>query len=71
MHPAAGAVALGDQYCLHLIASFEDEGRLVVDVLEMDRPVYDQYGLPELFSDPRIATPVRYVVDLMPQPFNC
>jgi len=60
---AAGAVHLGDQYCLHLIAAFDDGERLIVDVLEMDRPVYDQYDVPELFPESRIATPVRYVID--------
>ncbi len=31
------------RYCLHLINSFEEHGQLVVDVVELERPVYDQY----------------------------
>lgn len=59
---AVGTLELGNQYCLHLIATFDEGDRLIIDVLEMDRPVYDQYDVPELFPDARTATPVRYVV---------
>ena len=57
-----GSVDIGRGYCLHLVSAFEDDGLLVVDVLEMDRPVYDQYEVPDLFPDARTAQPVRYVV---------
>lgn len=59
----AGAVGIGDSYCLHLIAAFDHGERLVVDVLEMDQPVYDQYEVSELFPDSRTAIPARYVID--------
>lgn len=59
------SLAIGQGYCLHLIDCWEDGGRLNVDVLELDQPVYDQYEIPhELFKDVRRAEPVRYVVDL-------
>lgn len=67
-HPSGDVradVALDDGgYCLHLINSFEDGEHLVVDVLELDRPVYDQYLLEALFTDVRFARPRRYVIDL-------
>ena len=49
---AVATVPLGERYCLHLVNAFEAEGRLVVDVVELDRPIYDQYQtLPNLFTD--------------------
>ncbi len=61
-------VELGDRYCLHLVNSFErrdgEKTYLVVDVIELERPVYDQYGVPDhLFEDVRHARPVRFVLD--------
>ena len=56
-------VEIGAGYCLHLVGAFEEEGAVVVDVIELDRPVYDQYTVPELFTDARRARPVRYRVD--------
>lgn len=53
----------GQGYCLHLIGCFENEGRLVVDLLELTEPVYDQYDVPNLFTEVRTAQAVRYVVD--------
>jgi all-trans-8'-apo-beta-carotenal 15,15'-oxygenase len=59
-------VPVGRGYCLHGIGAGEDEsGRLVVDLLELDRPVYDQYlDLPEMFPTVGPGRPVRLVVDL-------
>ncbi len=58
------SVELGSRYCLHLINSFEEGGRLTVDVVELDRPVYDQYQvIPNLFTDLLAGRPVRYVID--------
>lgn len=58
-------LSLGNGFCLHLVNSFEEEGLLVVDVVELDRPVYDQYQVvPDLFTEVRRAQPVRYRVDL-------
>ena len=61
---AVADLALGDRYCLHLIGCFEEGGCLSVDVLELERPVYDQYSVPQLFTDVRHAHAVRYRVDL-------
>jgi len=59
------SIPVGHRYCLHLIHSFEEEGRLTVDVLEFDRPLYDQYQpVPGLFTDAPRGGPVRLVIDL-------
>jgi carotenoid cleavage dioxygenase-like enzyme len=60
----AFSVPVGQRYCLHLINSFEEGDRLSVDVLEFDRPVYDQYRLPALYHDVCEGQPVRLVVDV-------
>ena len=60
----AAQVEIGSGYCLHLVGAFEEEdGTVVVDVIELDRPIYDQYTVPELFTEGRRARPVRYRVD--------
>ncbi len=57
-------VPIGQRYCLHLINSFEENGRLIVDVVEFDRPIYDQYQvIPDLFTDAPAGRPVRFVID--------
>ncbi|MEM6796616.1 MAG: carotenoid oxygenase family protein [Acidobacteriota bacterium] len=56
-------VSLG--YSLHLISSFESEDRLMLDLIELDQPIYDQYRVPySLFTEVRRARPVRFVLDL-------
>src|SRR5215471_1297102 len=41
----------GSCYCLHVVNGFEHGGDTIVDVIEYERPIYDEYaGLPELFS---------------------
>lgn len=51
-------------YSLHVINSFEEEGRLVLDAVELEEPVYDQYQvIPDLFSDVGPARPTRFVID--------
>jgi all-trans-8'-apo-beta-carotenal 15,15'-oxygenase len=58
-------IPVGQGYCLHLINCFETDGRLMVDVVEYDRPLYDQYQVvPELFTDVGEGQPVRFVVDM-------
>jgi all-trans-8'-apo-beta-carotenal 15,15'-oxygenase len=58
-------IPVGNRYCLHLINSFEDENRLVVDVVELERPIYDQYQVvPDLFTDVCEGQPVRFVIDV-------
>ncbi|HEX9671589.1 MAG TPA: carotenoid oxygenase family protein [Thermoanaerobaculia bacterium] len=63
---AVAELPLGGRYCLHTANAFEDaQGRLVVDLLELERPVYDQYApVPDLFRDVAAGWPVRLVVDL-------
>lgn len=57
-------VPAGERFCLHLINSFEEEGRLVVDVVELDRPIYDEYQvIPDLFLDAPRGRPRRRVID--------
>jgi all-trans-8'-apo-beta-carotenal 15,15'-oxygenase len=59
------SVPAGGKYCLHLINCFEQDGKLVVDVIELDRPVYDQYQpLPDLFTNVSEGGPARFIVDL-------
>ena len=57
-------IPIGQRYCLHLINSYEEEGRFVVDLIEYDRPLFDQYEVvPDLFTDVSAGRPVRFVVD--------
>jgi carotenoid cleavage dioxygenase-like enzyme len=58
------SVPVGSRYVLHGINAYEEGDRLIVDVLELDRPVYDQYDVPNLFPDVARGRPVRLVVDL-------
>ena len=59
------AIPIDQRYCLHLLNCFEADNRLMVDVVEYDRPVYDQYQvLPDLFTEVSEAQPVRFVVDI-------
>lgn len=56
---------VGERYVLHTINAFEEGDRLIADVVELDRPVYDQYEvLPDLFTDVAAGRPVRLVIDL-------
>jgi all-trans-8'-apo-beta-carotenal 15,15'-oxygenase len=59
------AIPVGGGYCLHTINSFEQGGRLIVDVIEFERPVYDQYQIvPNLFTEVAAGRPVRFVIDV-------
>ena len=58
-------VEVDPKYCLHHINAFERDGRLNVDLIEIDEPIYRHYQvLPELFVDAPAARPVRYTIDL-------
>ncbi len=58
-------VPAGSGYVLHQVNAFEDGDRLVVDLLELEEPVYPDYlPLPDLFADVAPAHPVRRVIDL-------
>jgi all-trans-8'-apo-beta-carotenal 15,15'-oxygenase len=62
---AVAEVAVGERYSLHTINAWEEGTHLVIDVLELERPVYDQYRvLPEVFTDVAPGRPVRLVIDL-------
>jgi carotenoid cleavage dioxygenase-like enzyme len=58
-------VPVGERYCLHTINAFEDGETLTVDIVELDRPVYDQYEpIPDLFMTVGPGRPVRLTVHL-------
>jgi all-trans-8'-apo-beta-carotenal 15,15'-oxygenase len=58
------SVLIGSRHCLHFINCFEANNLLHVDVLELERPIYDQYqAIPDLFTEVCEGQPVRYVVD--------
>ncbi len=62
---AVTSLAVGEGYSLHTINAWEDGGHLVVDVVELERPVYDEYEpVPDLFPTVGPGGPVRYVLDL-------
>lgn len=59
------ALEIPPAYCLHFINCFEVNGRLAVDVIELDEPIYPQYQpLPDLFATAPSGRPVRYWIDL-------
>jgi all-trans-8'-apo-beta-carotenal 15,15'-oxygenase len=61
----AATIPIGQRYCLHLINCFEADNRLMVDVIEYDRPLYDQYQVvPDLFTEVSAGQLVRFVVDM-------
>ncbi len=58
-------IPIGNHYCLHLINCYEEQSRLMIDVIELDRPIYDQYQVvPDLFTDVCEGQPARFVIDL-------
>lgn len=59
------SIPIGHRYCLHLINCFEEENRLITDVLELDHPIYDQYQIvPDLFTDVCEGQPARFLIDV-------
>ena len=56
---------VGNRYCLHFINCFEENGLLNVDVIELERPVYEEYQpLTEMFANVSQGCPVRFVIDV-------
>jgi len=54
----------GSCYCLHVINGFDRGDETVIDVIEYERPLYEDYGdLPNLFSGVGPGRPVRLVID--------
>ena len=61
---ARASIPIGNRYCLHHVHAGEEDGKLVLDVLELEEPVYPDYqGLPDLFIEVRPARTVRMVLD--------
>jgi carotenoid cleavage dioxygenase-like enzyme len=61
----AASMAIGNKYCLHLVNAFDAPGRVIVDVVEYDRPIYDQYQvIPSLFENVPAGIPTRLEVDV-------
>jgi len=59
------SIPLAGRYCLHLVNSFEEGRHLAIDVVEFERPIYDQYQqLPDLFTDVGEGHPVRFLIDI-------
>jgi all-trans-8'-apo-beta-carotenal 15,15'-oxygenase len=59
------SVPVNCAYSLHFINCFEQEGLLIVDLIELDRPIYAEYQpIPDLFSTAPLGRPVRYRIDL-------
>jgi all-trans-8'-apo-beta-carotenal 15,15'-oxygenase len=57
--------SIGQNYCLHLTHAFEEDDSLIIDMIELDQPVYDQYQIiPDLFSDVREARALRLKINL-------
>jgi all-trans-8'-apo-beta-carotenal 15,15'-oxygenase len=62
--PEAFTVEIEPRYCLHVINCFEAGKNVIVDVLEMDRPIYGEYQpIPDLFGTVSPCRPARYVID--------
>src|SRR5690242_15253757 len=62
------SIETGSGYCLHMINSFEEDGRLAVDLIELDEPIYPQYQpVPDLFATAPGGRPVRYWIDAAAQ----
>jgi len=59
------SIDAGAGCCLHQINCFESNGELVVDLLEMDAPIYPQYQpIPDVYASAPLGRPVRYRIDL-------
>ena len=51
-------------HCLHLINAFERAGKLMLDALWLEKPVYREYQpVPSLYRTKGPARPIRYVID--------
>jgi len=57
-------IDVGQRHCLHLVNAFERGDRLIVDVVEFEKPLYPEYQIvPDLFTDTFRGHPVRFEVD--------
>jgi len=61
---AVASIPHGSCYCLHVINGFDRGDETVVDVIEYERPLYEEYrDLPNLFATVGPGRPVRLVID--------
>lgn len=61
----AAQIPIESNYCLHTVNCFEDDDELVLDLLELDQPLYTEYEvMPNLFETAGPARPVRYRLDI-------
>jgi carotenoid cleavage dioxygenase-like enzyme len=62
---AVASIPHGSCYCLHVINGFDRGDEIVVDVIEYERPLYEEYGgLPNLFTSVGPGRPTRLVIDI-------
>jgi len=58
------SLPVGNRYCLHLINAYEQDNKLIVDLLEFDEPIYPEYQpIPHLFQHVAVGGPVRFSID--------
>ena len=58
------AIPVGEGHCLHFINLFEEDGKLHIDLVELDEPIYQRYQVvPGLFEEVQPGRPVRFTVD--------
>jgi carotenoid cleavage dioxygenase-like enzyme len=59
------SIDAGQGHCLHLVNAFEQEGTLVADIVEYERPLYDEYQVvPDLFATVSPGVPTRLLIDV-------
>ncbi|HSR50379.1 MAG TPA: carotenoid oxygenase family protein [Acidobacteriota bacterium] len=55
---------MGPGYCLHVINTWEEDGLLHFDLVQLDEPAYPHYQeMPELFNEVGLGRPVRFTLD--------
>lgn len=57
------SIPVGDRYCLHTVNCHEQDGLVVLDVVEMPQPIYETYTVPRLFERPIDSAPLRLRLD--------
>jgi all-trans-8'-apo-beta-carotenal 15,15'-oxygenase len=58
------SIPIGSCFCLHIVNGYEDGPDTILDAIEYERPIYEQYdGMPDLFANVGQGQPVRFVVD--------
>lgn len=67
-----GRAEIGTGYSLHTIRAFERDDRLIVDLIEYERPLYRCYQpLARLYDNVPAGRPVRYVLDTRTWRVDC